>query len=333
MIEAFGLSMLKAVGILVCVLVAVAYLTTLERKILAWMQGRRGPNRVGYGGLLQPLADGIKFLSKEAIMPSEANPWLFTLAPVMVVVPGWLMWVIVPLQPQWVLVDMECGLLWIMAMGGLSACGVLFAGWASNSKYALLGAMRAASQMIAYGISWGLCLVNVAIVSESMNIQTIVQAQQGGIVYWWVWPLLPVCVVFWISAMAETHRTPFDVVEGESELVAGYHVEYSGIGFALFFIAEYGAMYTTSLWMSLLFFGGWHSPFEGIIGWDYCTSWIPGCIWLLLKTLLWVFVYIWVRASLPRYRYDQIMGLGWKVLVPCALLWIPLVSFIMVIVE
>lgn len=316
--------------IIIGVLISVAYLTTAERKILGWMQGRRGPNSVGFGGMLQPLADGIKFIYKECIIPTHANTILFRLAPLMVVVPGWLMWAIVPIAPGVVFADIPLGILWILAMGGLASLGILCAGWASHSVYALLGGMRAVSQMIAYGVGLSLSLMSVVIVSGSMNLSAIVASQSGGIWHWWVWPLLPVCCVFWIASIAETHRNPFDVVEGESELVAGYHVEYSGMGFALFFIAEYGAMYLSALWMSLLFFGGWHSPFSNIIFLDAVTSWIPGSVWLLMKVVFWVFVYIWVRASLPRYRYDQIMYVGWRVLVPVALLWIPIVSFFMV---
>lgn len=312
---------------IVAVLIAVAYLTTVERKLLAWMQGRRGPNSVGFAGLLQPVADGIKFLHKEFTIPTQANKWLFIMSPLLVIIPGWLTWAIVPIGPAQTIVDMPLGILWIIAMGGIAACGILIAGWSSHSTYALMGALRAASQMIAYGMGISLSLVSVVIVSGSMNITEIVLAQKGGIWHWWVWPLLPVCCVFWIAQLAETHRTPFDVAEGESEIVAGYHVEYSGMGFAFFFIAEYGAMYLASVWMSLLFFGGWLSPCEGIWLADALTAWVPGVVWLGLKTMFWVFLYIWLRASLPRYRYDQIMYVGWKVLVPIALIWIPVVSF------
>lgn len=322
-----------AVIMLVSLVVLVAYLTTFERKILAWMQGRRGPNRIGFAGMLQPLADAIKFVRKEYITPRQANRVLFKLAPLWVLCPSWLAWAFIPFSASWVYVDSPTALLWILALSVLSSSGVLFAGWASNSKYARLGALRAASQMMAYEVSLSLSLVSVVVACQSMSLVDIVQVQKGGMIYWLIGPLLPVAVVFWISLLAETHRTPFDVVEGESELVAGYHVEYSGMGFAMFFIAEYSNIWLSSILMSLLFFGGWHSPFEGMGLMTYVTSWVPGICWLMGKTLCWVFAYIWLRASLPRYRFDQIMSIGWQVLVPWSLAWIPILALAVIISE
>lgn len=321
---------LIAFAILFSITTAAAYLTTIERKVLGWMQGRCGPNRVGYGGWLQPVADAIKLLRKEYIKPDHANRWLFVLAPLWVLLPSWLSWAFIPVCKGCVYVDAPLGLLWLMALGVISSAGILFAGWASNSKYARLGALRAASQMISYEISLSLSLVSVVIASNSIRLMDVVQTQAGGIWRWHIWPLFPVAVVFWIALLVETHRSPFDVVEGESELVAGYHVEYSGIGFAMFFIAEYSNMWRSCILMSLLFFGGWHSPFEGLGFLSTITAWVPGVLWLAVKTFFWVFCMIWLRSSLPRYRFDQIMYMAWSVLVPWALAWIPLVSFVAV---
>lgn len=303
---------------------AVAYLTTIERKVIGYMQLRVGPNRVGFAGILQPIADAIKFLTKELVFPSKADKFLFLLAPQLLLVPSLLVWSVVPFSEDWILANIDAGVLFVFAMASLSAYGVLVAGWASNSKYAMLGAMRACAQIISYEIAMGFALIGVLMLSKSLNLKTIVLAQSGGFWNWFCFPLLPMLVVYWICAVAETNRAPFDVAEGESELVAGFHVEYAGMMFAVFFIAEYANMIFISVFTTLLFFGGWLSPFEGI---PYLQNLVlPGIFWLLGKASLLVFLYLWMRATLPRYRYDQLMLLGWKQLIPVALLWIPVVG-------
>ncbi len=310
---------------MVPLVVAVAYLTTLERKVIGYIQQRPGPNRTGFAGILQPLADGIKFVGKELIFPRESNFYLFVLAPILAFAPAFVAWSVVPFSANWVIADIDAGVLFILAMTSLGAYGVLTAGWASNSKYAFLGAMRAAAQIISYEIAMGFALVGVLLAAGSMNLTEIVLKQQGGILHWYWLPLFPMLIVYWISAVAETNRAPFDVAEGESELVAGFHVEYSGMGFALFFIAEYANMILIAFLTVLLFFGGWLSPFQGVYLIDDMTQFIPGIVWLFAKSSLFLFLYLWMRATFPRYRYDQIMQLGWKVLIPTALFWIPVV--------
>jgi NADH-quinone oxidoreductase subunit H len=306
---------------------AVAYLTLWERKLIGWMQVRIGPNRVGPYGLLQPIADGLKFIFKELVVPSKANAMLFILGPIMTITPALVAWAAVPFGPNIALANVNAGLLLIMAVTSLEVYGVIIAGWASNSKYAFLGALRASAQMVSYEIAMGFCLVVVLMVSGSLNLTQIVAGQQHGHfaamglnVLSWNWlPLLPIFVVYMISGIAETNRHPFDVVEGESEIVAGHMVEYSGMSFALFFLAEYANMILVSFLAAIMFFGGWDAPVSAL-------SFIPGWIWLGLKAFVLVSMFIWVRATFPRYRYDQIMRLGWKIFIPVTLVWLVLIG-------
>ena len=299
----------------------VAYVTYAERKIIGFMQSRIGPSRVGPSGLLQPIADVIKLLSKEIIIPSSANKGLFLSAPIIMLVPSLLVWSVIPFSEKFVLANINAGILFVLALTSLSVYGVIIAGWASNSKYAFLGSMRAAAQIIAYEIAMGFALVGVLMISGSLNLQEIIVGQSGGIFDWYWVPLFPLFLIFLISGIAETNRAPFDVSEGESELVAGFHVEYSGMAFAMFFLAEYMNIVLISVLVSIMFFGGWLSPFEST--WlEPIFSWVPGFVWLSMKTLSFIFIFLWVRATLPRYRYDQIMRLGWKVFLPITLFWI-----------
>ena len=312
--------------IIVPLMLSVAYYTYAERKIIGRMQVRVGPNRVGYFGLLQPIVDGIKLLLKEVVVPVKANPILFYLAPVMTIAPAMAAWAVVPFQPGWVVADIDLGLLYVLAITSMGVYGVIVAGWASNSRYAFLGAMRSAAQIISYEIAMGFALISVLIAAGSINLTEIVMAQQGSAAHWFVLPLLPIFVIYFISAVAETNRAPFDVSEGESEIVAGFHVEYSGMTFAVFFLAEYANMILICTLTSLLFLGGWLSPFEGIPGLEQLFEWVPGMIWLLAKIMLMAFMFLWFRATFPRYRYDQIMRLGWKVFIPITIVWIVLVG-------
>lgn len=313
---------IKILLIVVPLLGLVAYLTLAERKVIGYMQSRLGPNRVGILGLGQPIADGLKLLFKELIVPSASNRYLFILAPILSIAPALAAWAVIPFDRGWVLADINAGILFLFAMTSLGVYGILISGWASNSKYAFLGSLRAAAQTVSYEIAMGFALVGVLLASNSMNLTDIVMKQSGGIWHWFWLPLLPLFIVYWISGVAETNRAPFDVAEGESEIVAGFHVEYSGIMFAIFFLAEYAAMILVSVVAALVFWGGWLSPFEGIPLLGTFFSYVPGIFWLLIKTSLFLFLYIWMRATFPRYRYDQIMQLGWKVLIPVTLVWI-----------
>lgn len=313
-------TLIKIVAIVAPLMIAVAYLTYWERKMIGWIQIRVGPNRVGPFGLLQPIADGVKLLFKEIIVPARSNKGLFILAPVMTIMPALACWSVIPFGPETVLANVNAGLLLVMAIASIEVYGVIIAGWASNSKYSFLGAMRASAQMVSYEIPMGFVMVIVLMVSGSLNLTDIVMGQAKGSaaangfgMFSWNWlPLLPMCVVYLISGIAETNRHPFDVVEGESEIVAGHMVEYSGMSFAMFFLAEYANMWLISLLTVLMFFGGWLSPLAAL-------DFIPGWIWLGIKTFLVVSIFLWVRASMPRYRYDQIMRLGWKVFIPLTL--------------
>lgn len=311
---------------IVCILIplfgCVAYVTFLERKVIGYMQQRPGPNRVGWRGLLQPIADTLKLLHKEVILPSASNRYLYIIAPILALAPALAAWAVLPFSPGWVLANVNAGLLYLFAMTSLGVYGILIAGWGSNSKYSLLGAMRTAAQVVSYEIAMGFTFVGILLLSGSLNISHIVEQQAGGFWHWYWLPLLPLFVVYWISAVAETNRAPFDVSEGESEIVAGFHVEYSGMGFALFFLAEYANMILVSAIAAVLFWGGWLSPFQGIPGLDTAFAWVPGLIWMLLKMSFFIYLYFWMRATFPRYRYDQIMYLGWKVLIPVTLVWI-----------
>jgi len=325
-------TLLKIVVLLAPLMGAVAYLTLWERKLLAWMQVRLGPNRVGPLGLLQPIADAVKLLTKELIQPSAAAKGLFVLGPVMAIMPALAAWVAVPFGPETVLANVNAGLLVILAITSIEVYGVIIAGWASNSKYAFLGALRASAQMVSYEIAIGFCFLVVVMVSGSLNLVEIVASQGRGMganmglnFLSWNWlPLLPIFVVYVISGIAETNRHPFDVVEGEAEIVAGHMVEYSGMGFAIFFLAEYASMWLVSILAVLMFLGGWQSPVDSQL-----LNWVPGWIWLGVKTFFVVSLFLWVRATFPRFRYDQIMRLGWKIFIPVTLVWLLLVGALM----
>lgn len=318
---------IKIIIIIVPLLVAVAYITMGERKVISYIQSRIGPNRVGILGIGQPIADILKLMLKEIIIPSAANRYLFIMAPVLCLAPSLVAWSVIPFAKGWVLANVNAGLLFIFAMSSLSVYGVLIGGWASNSKYAFFGALRSAAQIVSYEIAMGFTFVGVLIATGTMNLSEIVLQQSGGLWHWYWLPLFPLFIVYWISGVAETNRAPFDVAEGESEIVAGFHVEYSGMGFALFFLAEYANMVLISAIAALIFLGGWLSPFQGIPVLDALTAWVPGLVWFCLKMSFFIFLYFWMRATFPRYRYDQIMRLGWKVLIPVTLVWIVVLAF------
>jgi len=322
-----SMTFIKAIIIIVGLLLVAAYLSFAERKIIGFIQNRIGPNRVGPYGLLQPIADGLKLLFKEIILPTKANPFLFRMAPILSIAPSFAAWAVIPFANGMVLADINIGILYLFAMTSLSVYGIVIAGWASNSKYAFLGALRSAAQVISYEIAMGFAILGVIVAAKSMNLTEIVLAQSGHLFHWFWLPLFPLLLVYWISAMAETNRLPFDVAEGESEIVAGFHVEYSGIAFALFFIAEYANMALVSTLTALLFFGGWLSPFQGIPGLGALFAWVPAIIWLFFKVSLLLLLFLWIRATLPRYRYDQIMRLGWKIFIPITLFWFMAVAF------
>jgi len=304
-----------------------------ERKVIGWMQLRRGPNRVRIFGLApglgQPFADVFKLLLKEVVVPANSSKFLFWIAPIIVLVPALAAWAVIPLSPTAVVSQADAGLLYLLSVTSMGVYGVIIAGWAANSKYAFLGAMRSAAQMVAYEIAMGFALVGVLMATGSMNLGTIVRTQEGGILAWnWFW-LFPLFMVYFISGIAETNRAPFDVAEGESEIVAGFHVEYSGMAFALFFLAEYANMILISALTAVFFFGGWLAPFDGYPGMASAPAWLawlgaPSFFWLFIKVFALVFLFLWFRATFPRYRYDQIMRLGWKVLIPVTLAWIAL---------
>ena len=314
----------------VTLILSVAFTTLWERKVIGWMQLRKGPNRVGsiFGllpGIFQPFADVIKLLVKEVVIPSAANKVLFRLAPMITLIPAFAIWAVMPLDPNLTIAKIDAGLLYVLSLTSVGVYGIIIAGWASNSKYALLGAMRSAAQIVAYEIAMGFALVGVVMAAGSLNLGEIVRGQQGGFSNWYFLPLLPLFVVYVISGLAETNRAPFDVAEGESEIVAGFHVEYSGIAFALFFLAEYANMILISGLTAVFFMGGWLSPFEG---WSFLQGtflqflMVSSVVWLLLKLVFFLTAFMWYRATFPRYRYDQIMRLGWKVLIPVTLVWI-----------
>jgi len=313
----------KIVAILVPLLLCVAYLTYAERKIIGFIQVRVGPNRVGPKGLLQPIADFVKLILKEVVVPSNANRLLFLSAPVLSLMPALAAWAVIPFTDQLVLANLDAGLLYVLAMTSLGVYGVIVAGWASNSKYAFLGAMRSAAQIVAYEIAMGFALVGLLMAAGSLNLVEIVKAQSGGIHQWYIWPLLPLFLVYFISGVAETNRAPFDVAEGESEIVAGFHVEYSGVSFAVFFVAEYANMVLIATLAAILFLGGWHAPADIVP-----FTWIPSFFWLFGKVAFLLFFFLWLRATFPRYRYDQIMRLGWKVFIPVTLIWIVVIGVV-----
>jgi NADH-quinone oxidoreductase subunit H len=322
----YGRSTVWTLVITVVLIISVALLTLLERKVIGFMQLRIGPNRVRIFGLLpglgQPFADVVKLLTKEVIIPANANKILFRIAPMLALVPAFAAWAVIPISPEVVVSKANAGLLYLLSLSSMGVYGIIIAGWAANSKYAFLGAMRSAAQMVAYEIAMGFALVGVILASQSLNLGDIVRGQQGGPLSWnWFW-LFPLMVVYFISGVAETNRAPFDVAEGESEIVAGFHVEYSGIAFALFFLAEYANMILISALTAVFFLGGWLSPADGwpFVGDTFLAR--PGFLWLGLKIFAVLFLFLWLRATFPRYRYDQIMRLGWKVLIPVTIVWI-----------
>jgi len=331
----FVRSTLWILVVTVCLILSVAFTTLWERKVIGWMQLRKGPNRVGsiFGflpGIFQPFADVIKLLVKEVVIPSASNKVLFRLAPMITLIPAFAIWAVIPLDPNLVIANVNAGLLYVLALTSIGVYGVILAGWASNSKYAFLGAMRSAAQIVAYEIAMGFALVGVIMAAGSLNLGDIVKHQRGALFAWnWFW-LFPLFLVYFISGVAETNRAPFDVAEGESEIVAGFHVEYSGIAFALFFLAEYANMILISALTAIFFFGGWLSPLDGYLPADAAIRTVPflgwaigdGFQWLFLKLFLVLFLFLWFRATFPRYRYDQIMRLGWKILIPVTIVWI-----------
>lgn len=340
-IENFVLSLNEIVLVFISIivlitilLVFVAYYTYAERKVIAAMQIRKGPNVVGPYGLLQPLADGVKLFLKEIIIPTNSNTFLFLLAPIITFITAFSAWAVIPFSSTLVISDINAGLLYILALTSMGVYGIIIAGWASNSKYALLGAMRSAAQIVAYEIAMGFALVGVVMITGSLNLGEIIDAQKGSVLNWLWLPLLPLFIVYVVAGVAETNRAPFDVAEGESELVAGFHVEYSGMAFAIFFIAEYANMILISALITILFFGGWLSPFTSTLiqidqgsnmlllndAYNFLVS--DGIHWFIIKTFFFMFTFIWFRATFPRYRYDQIMRLGWKILIPITLFWI-----------
>ena len=321
---------IKILVIVVPLLLSVAYLTYAERKVIGYIQERVGPNRVGFRGLLQPFADLIKLIHKEIIIPTQSNKYLFVIAPLFALAPALAGWAVIPFQEGMVLANINAGVLYLFAMSSLGVYGVLIAGWASNSKYAMIGALRSAAQTVSYEIAMGFAFVGVLLAAGTMNLTEIVLSQQGGIWHWWFLPLLPLFFVFWIAGIAETNRPPFDLAEGESEIVAGFHVEYSAIGFAIFFLSEYASMILISAMIALLFMGGWLSPFEGIPLLEDIFFFVPGIVWLLAKISFFLFAYLWIRATFPRYRYDQLMRLGWKVLIPVTSVWVIVTSLMVV---
>ena len=324
-------TLVKIVVISVPLILGVAYLTLAERKIIGWMQVRIGPNRVGPLGLLQPFADVFKLIFKEIIVPAGANRYLFFIAPMLALAPALAAWAVVPFADGIVLADIDAGLLYLIAMTSIGVYGIILAGWASNSKYAFLGCMRSAAQIVSYEIAMGFALVGVLMAASSLNLSDIVHGQDGGAAYWYIWPLFPLFIVYLISGIAETNRHPFDVAEGESEIVAGFHVEYSGVTFALFFLAEYMSMILVAALASIMFLGGWLSPWPllnglAVQGFHPFGDGLP---WLLAKMCAVLFVFLWIRATWPRYRYDQIMRLGWKVFIPVTLVWIVFLAVMM----
>jgi len=314
---------MQILAVTICVILTVAFTTYFERKVIGYMQGRLGPNRVGPLGLGQPFADVLKLLIKEVIVPRKSNRFLFIVAPLLSITPALATWAVIPLSDNFVIADINAGLLYVLALTSVGVYGIILAGWATNSKYAFLGAMRSAAQIVAYEIAMGFALVGVLMASGSLNLGDITRAQAGGFSHWFLFPLLPLFVVYFISGIAETNRAPFDVAEGESEIVAGFHVEYSGVAFAIFFLAEYANIILISALTSIFFFGGWASFFEG---WTFLGEGHflrqPSFFWLATKISSFMFIFFWVRATFPRYRYDQIMRLGWKVFIPITIIWI-----------
>lgn len=319
------LTIVKIVVIVVPLMLCVAYLTYAERKIIGYMQVRIGPNRVGPRGWLQPIADAVKLMFKEIIIPTDANRFLFVIAPMLAIAPALAAWAVIPFGNGVVLADINAGLLYILAMTSIGVYGILIAGWASNSKYAFLGTLRSAAQIVSYEIAMGFAIVGVLMAAGSLNLNEIVLAQKGSVLNWYWLPLLPLLFIYFISGVAETNRSPFDLAEGESEIVAGFHVDYSGMLFAIFFLAEYANMILISALAAIMFLGGWLSPFQGTFL-ESAFAWVPGFFWLAAKMSLFLLLFLWFRATFPRYRYDQLMRLGWKVFIPITLVWIVVIG-------
>lgn len=317
---------LKVLCIVIPLILVVAYYTYAERKVIGYMQDRLGPNRVGSFGLLQPIVDALKLFLKEIIVPSKSNRYLFFIAPLLAFAPAYAAWAVVPFDTGMVLSDINLGVLYILAMTSLAVYGLVIAGWASNSKYAMFGALRAAAQVVSYELAMGFAIVGVLIAAGTLNLTAIVATQKGGFWHWYFIPLFPLFIVYFVSGVAETNRAPFDVVEGESEIIAGHHIEYSGARFALFFLAEYANMILISLLTVIFFLGGWLSPFANIPVVEKWFNFIPGMVWLFAKTSVFMFLFLWIRATFPRYRYDQLMRLGWKVFIPLTLIWVIVVA-------
>jgi len=324
-------TLVKIIAIAIPLILSVAYLTLAERKVIGYMQVRIGPNRVGPLGLLQPFADVAKLVFKEIVVPSGASRYLFFIAPLLALGPALAAWAVIPFTDTLVLSNINAGLLYVLALSSIGVYGIILAGWASNSKYAFLGALRSAAQIVSYEIAMGFALVGVLMCANSLNLSEIVLGQQGGASHWYIWPLLPLAVVYFVSGLAETNRHPFDMAEGESEIVAGFHVEYSGVAFAVFFLAEYMNMILIAALTAVMFLGGWLAPWPllndvEIFG---STPFGDGFVWFALKVAFVLFFFLWVRATLPRYRYDQVMRLGWKVFIPVTLVWIIFIGTMM----
>jgi NADH-quinone oxidoreductase subunit H len=332
-----GKILIIAIPLMLCV----AYLTYAERKIIGYMQVRIGPNRVNFWSALplisklrgwgQPIADAVKLMFKEIIIPTHSDRFLFVIAPMLAIAPALAAWAVIPFADGWVLADVNAGLLYILAMTSIGVYGIIIAGWASNSKYAFIGALRSAAQIVSYEIAMGFALVGVLMAAGSLNLGEIIAAQQGSVLHWFWLPLLPLFAVYFISGVAETNRAPFDLAEGESEIVAGFHVDYSGMLFAVFFLAEYANMILIAALASIMFLGGWLSPFEGIPILDGLFSWVPGLFWFVAKVAFLLFFFLWFRATFPRYRYDQLMRLGWKVFIPITLVWIVVLGLLILL--
>jgi NADH-quinone oxidoreductase subunit H len=323
------LLVVQTLMVMICLILTMAFYTLAERKVIGWIQARKGPNRIGgllVPGLAQPFADVVKLMFKEIVIPADSNGFLFRLAPFLALVPSLAIWAVIPFSPQHAFSNIDAGLLYVLALTSMGVYGIILAGWAANSKYAFLGAMRSAAQIVAYEIAMGFAMVGVLMASGSLNIGDIIQAQHGFFGWNWTW-LFPLMLVYFISGVAETNRAPFDVAEGESEIVAGFHVDYSGMAFALFFIAEYVNMILISALTVIFFFGGWLSPFDGWSWFEGTLLAEPSFFWFGLKTLVPMFTFLWLRATFPRYRYDQIMRLGWKALIPVTLVWLLVEGF------
>jgi NADH-quinone oxidoreductase subunit H len=327
-------TVVKIVAITIPLILAVAYLTLAERKVIGWMQVRIGPNRVGPLGLLQPFADVFKLVFKEIVLPTGASRHLFFAAPILAIAPALAAWAVVPFTDGNVLADINAGLLYVLAMSSIGVYGIVLAGWASNSKYAFLGCLRSAAQIVSYEIAMGFALVGVLMAANTLNLSGIVRGQEGGLAYWYFIPLFPLFIVYLVSGVAETNRHPFDVAEGESEIVAGFHVEYSGVAFAVFFLAEYMNMILISALASVMFLGGWYAPVSfALVGmqtpdWIVQSMWFWNWFWLFAKTFVIATMFLWVRATFPRFRYDQIMRLGWKIFIPVTLVWLVVVGLV-----